>query len=202
MALDPSSAKTDNHPASREAKIELRTHVLEHVDPAHVFDAFCGTGEMHRSVWKDAASYVGCDQRSWARTHPPRYVGANQLVMRSIDLQRFNVFDLDAYGSPWEQVAILLGRRTWAPGERGGLILTDGSSLKLRWGGIPNAMAWVAGLDSTRSPASTCGVTDLMAMALAGFVKKANLNVLRMWQAEGVNARVYYTSIVFEGTKG
>ncbi|HVH77139.1 MAG TPA: hypothetical protein VM755_19655 [Stellaceae bacterium] len=47
--------------------------------------------------------------------------------MRAIDLAPFNLFDFDAWGSPWEHVAILCARRPVQPGERIGLVLTDGS---------------------------------------------------------------------------
>jgi hypothetical protein len=193
-------AKTDNHPASKAAKLELRRHILEHVSPARVFDGFCGTGEMYRGVWHEAEDYVGCDERPWARTHPPRFVADNRRVMRAIDLHAFNVFDLDAYGSPWEQVTILAARRSWAPGEKGGLVITDGSSLNLRWGGVPHAVAKLAGMASAQGVPSTAGIPELQALALVGFVRRAAVKVLQMWQAEGKSAaNVCYTALVFEG---
>lgn len=193
--------KTDNHPQALAAKLELRRNVLAEVQPARVFDAFCGVGEMYRGIWHEAMSYAGCDERQWARTDPPRFVGDNRLVMRAIDLSAWNLFDFDSYCSPWEHMAILAARRPWTPGELGGVVLTDGSSLPLRWGGMPYAMAYMAGLSSPRSPPNTCAVTDLMAMALAGWVKRSNVKVLRMWQAEGERGLVYYTGLVFEGQK-
>ncbi len=197
----PGKVKTDTHPASRAAKLDLRRRVLlELVGEARVLDVFCGRGEMYQGAWRDAASYIGCDERAWERTDPPRFVADNRRVLRCVDLQAFNVFDLDAYGSPWEQMTILAARRTWAPGERGAVVLTDGSSLKLRWGGRPRAMAAMAGLDGTQGVPTTAGVPELIGLALAGWVKRSRVKVLRMWQAEGKPpACVLYTAVVFVG---
>lgn len=197
------STKTDNHPAARAAKVELRRHVLDEIGAsnAHVLDCFCGTGEMYRNVWNAAASYAGIDMRPWDPCHPPRFVANNLRVLRALNLHAFNVFDLDAYGSPWEQVLVLCARRKWAKGERGGLLLTDGSSLNLRWGGIPHAMAEIANLKGAKGVPSTAGVPELQGMALLGFVRRAAVQVKRIWQAEGrSNSNVIYTGLVFEGT--
>jgi hypothetical protein len=127
--------KTHNGVLGRQAKIELRQNVLGAVPGARVFDAYCGpVGEMHEAVWHAATAYEGCD-KDWRPTDKRRrYVGDAQLVMRSIDLGRFNVFDIDSFGSPWECSLILAARRQWAPGEVGALVVTDGSAQKLKFG--------------------------------------------------------------------
>lgn len=125
--------KTNNHRKSRSDKIELRRRVLEVMPEARVLDAFAGSGSMYRNVWCAAASYVACDQR-WYPDERLAYVVDNRILLRNIDLQPFNVFDLDAYGSPWEQVAIVCARRKVAPGELIAMVLTDGSRLNLKMG--------------------------------------------------------------------
>jgi hypothetical protein len=39
--------------AALEKKIELRRHVLEHVNPARVFEGFCGLGDMWQGAWRE-----------------------------------------------------------------------------------------------------------------------------------------------------
>ncbi len=95
-------AKRDNAPANTRAKIALRNTVRSALGgPAscRVFDAFAGEGHMHREVWSACADYVGCDRRFFLHG-PYAYAADNRLVLRTLDLQRFNLFDLDAYGSP------------------------------------------------------------------------------------------------------
>ena len=201
----PSGAheKLDNNPAAREAKLELRRRVLAEVTPARVFDAFCGRGEMYRGVWKEGATdYVGCDERPWHRDDPPRFVADNTRLMRAIDLGRFNVFDFDAYGSPWDQALILAARRKWQPGEKGALVLTDGSAFSLGWTHIPPGMRELAGLATKIGPSTKSHVADLMDMARRGWAKRSHVTILAMWQAAvKTGAEVVYTALVFEGQK-
>jgi hypothetical protein len=105
----------DNHAHSAADKAEIRRLVLEAVGPgSRVFDAFAGTGQMFAKAWKGAGGYVGCDMR-FVRDDRTAFVADNRRVLRAIDLAPFNVFDLDAYGSPWEQVLIIAARRPVAP---------------------------------------------------------------------------------------
>lgn len=107
-------------PAKREssnigAKIKIRENVLLAIgtDRASVFDAFAAAGELHKAVWHRAHSYVGCDLQFF-RDDRMAFVADNRRVLRSIDLAQFNLFDLDAFGSPWEQAYIIAKRRPLA----------------------------------------------------------------------------------------
>lgn len=196
--------KCDNAKGAHAAKIEIRRNVLEAVKPARVFDAFCGLGEMWRGAWRDSSDYLGCDEREWTPDEEHRrLVCENTLALRALDLSRFNVFDFDAYGSPWDQMAILAARRAWLPGERGAVVLTDGTSMKLRFGGLPHSMASIAGMPAHK------GATDqdsdaVQRMALARWLNRCNVKPLRQWQAQGHGSskggqRMSYTAVVFAG---
>ncbi|MEN6533978.1 MAG: hypothetical protein ABFD89_09975 [Bryobacteraceae bacterium] len=194
-----SGTKTDNNPEAFAAKVGIRENVLQLVKPSRVFDAFCGTGKMYREVWAKADAYVGCDSREWLFSDPPRFMADNHDVMRSIDLQQFNIFDFDSYGSPWDQVLILAARRRWRKGEIGGLILTDGSSLKTRMGGLPFSLATLAGLDSASKSPSTHGNIAISKLALAGFLRRSNLEITHAWEADGAtSSKMVYSGIVFQ----
>jgi hypothetical protein len=138
----------DSDPGAIRAKVQIRTAVLDGIgaDEARVFDAFAGEGTMYREVWKNAASYVGCDLEKFVRDERVAYVADNRRVMRCIDIGAFNVFDFDAYGSPWEQVYLMIKRRQVAPGERIGVVLTEGQGMKMDMGGMSAALSLVAGV--------------------------------------------------------
>ena len=194
------SRPKDNHPAAKQAKIDLRLQMLAAVQPANVLDCFCGTGEMYRGAWHRAARYAGCDERPWDRSHPPRFVADNRRLMRAIDLQCYNVFDFDSYGSPWDQFEILAARRRWAPGEQGAVVFTDGSSLKLRWGSMPASLARFLGVPSSGGVPSTAGESDFRMIALTNWALSSGVKISRMWQARGVGqARVVYGAVIFAG---
>ena len=189
--------KVNNHPASFANKAELRRRLLEQVGGG-VFDAFAGAGRMFREVWKHAPDYVGCDL-AWYPDTRLAYVADNRRVLRAIDLARFAIFDLDAYGSPWEQALIIAARRRVAPGERIGFALTDGSKINLRLGGMPVALRTICGFRSVVAGAGRLQdeITDL---AIAGLARLMRCQIAHRWEARGSSgARVIYTGLVLVG---
>lgn len=196
--------KTDNGRGAKRAKVELRMKVLAAVKPARVFDAFCGLGEMYRAAWSEAAEYTGCDSRPWDLSQPARYVADNILVLRSLGLERFNVFDFDAYGAPWDQMLVLMARRKWDPGERGAVVLTDGSSMKMRYGSMSSAMSKILGIERDALPRSDANSDALQSMLLTKWCVSSGVSALHCWRAEGKGSgrggqRMSYTALVFEG---
>ena len=130
------------------AKVSMRRNVLDAIgrDRARVFDAYAGPGAMYDGAWYEAAQYTGCDEE-WFRDARRVFVADNQVVLRALDLDAFNIFDLDAFGSPWECATIIAARRKVQPGEaRQALCLTDGSGLRLKLSGVPHALARLAGV--------------------------------------------------------
>jgi hypothetical protein len=191
--------QTHNGALALPAKVIIRDNVLAAVPTVRVFDAYCGpVGEMHARVWRKAADYVGVDT-AWRREDVRRrYVADAALVMRAVDLSHWNVFDIDAFGSPWDLAIILAARRRWAPGELGALVLTDGSDGKMRFGGF-NAMAELVG------PAYSKHVRgDLQKSALRAWLERAGVVPEHMWNAQGYSGQVgsilmNYTAVVFRG---
>jgi hypothetical protein len=191
--------KVDNHPRSEGDKARLRELVLAAVN-APVFDAFAGDGTMYRRVWHAAPGYVGCDLRWFAEDPRPAYVADNRRVLRCIDLNSFGIFDLDAYGSPWECALIIAGRRTVRPGERIGFALTEGTYTKLKMGAAPKALAELCGMKP-----HTVGLgqafDDLIATALRGLARRMGCSIERLWRARGKSAaHVVYLGVVLEGS--
>lgn len=196
-------AKTHNSHAALGVKIEMRRNVLDSVgrERAHVFDAYAGPGEMYRGAWREAASYTGCDAE-WFKDERRMFVADNQTVMRSIDLGAFNVFDLDAFGSPWETATILAARRRVAPGETVGLCITDGSGLRLKLSGVPHALARLAGVGGTMKLANR-GHDAMFDRALNVVCERMGARVTKRWRASSnQRAAMRYEAVVMEGVTG
>lgn len=193
------SAKIKNHRRSKPAKIEIRRRVLDAIGTqAVVLDAFAGTGEMHAAVWSQAAGYVGCDME-WARDDRLAYVCDNRRVLRCLDLGRFTIFDLDAFGSPWEQAAIVTARRVVRAGERIGLVLTEGSNLGLKMGSPPTALRYLAGVKGKPSGLGRWH-DQLIDRAIAGIARRMRCTIEHRWQAQGkTGAAVRYIGLVMVG---
>lgn len=190
--------KQQTHAGAASSKIEIRRKVLACISNPGVFDAFAGRGDMYRHVWRDANLYVGCDL-DWYRDERTMFVADNRRVMRAIDLRAFNVFDIDSYGAPWEQALILAARRKVGRGERIGVILTEGSAIKLRFGKIPTSLAVMAGVKG--APAHAINRYDeLIDRALIRLASAMDAVIVHRWQAsQKFGSLCRYIGVVLEG---
>lgn len=192
--------KTKNSDFAKSAKAQIRKNVIQEIGTSTVvLDLFAGEGEMYRAAYKgEVSDYVGCDLE-WPRDDRLIYVCDNRRLLRAIDLGRFNVFDLDHYGSPWEHVMILAKRRPVASGERIGVVITEGSNFKVRMGGLPAALQRLAGLKSGMAGAG-CKHDEIIEMALAGMCEYWGVRILRRWHARSkTGSHMRYIGMVVEG---
>jgi hypothetical protein len=184
-----------------EAKIAIRRRVMDAigVKRAHVFDAFAGAGAMYSAVWKEAAAYAGCEIRQWERDGRLMFCADNRRVMRAIDLSEFNVFDLDAFGFPWEQALIVAERRPVRTGERVAFIFTEGGGIAYKANTVPHAVTLLAGI---KHGAVGLGRRrdDIFERALKGLARRMHCWVEERWQAKGKNAvALIYCGVIFRG---
>ena len=195
-------APRDNAKFGRDTKVQIRENVLAVLgaERAHVFDAYAGEGQMWSAIWKHAASYVGVTE-TWHNDERRCFVGDNKRVLRAIDLAPFNVFDLDAYGSPWDALGIVAARRPrMKAGDRLGILITEGTWLKTRARDPVRGMREV--LPKKLVTPIPYSVHDAMiARALERFVWQMGGRVIKAWRAVGTTgARVRYIGVVVEGT--
>ena len=103
------------------------------------------------------------------------------------------------YRNPWEQCLILAARRKVAPGEKIGIVLTDGSALKNETWQHANRAQKIAGLRD--NVASAARLQDsLIDRAIVNLAKSLNCKILKRWQATGkTGAAVVYTGLVLQG---
>lgn len=193
--------KVRNHPKGKAAKEAIRRNVLDAIGrQAHVLDAFAGSGQMHAAVWYEAAGYIGCD-KAWCRDKRLAFVADNRRVLRAIDLTPFTIFDLDAFGSPWEQAIIIADRRPVKPGERVGMILTEGSGLTMKQGGLPLAICELTGM-RRRMAGLSRWQDDVINRAIDGLAKRMRCTIERRWQAERkAGAAMRYIGLVLCGAE-
>jgi len=195
-----------NAPRSLDAKLEIRKNVLEFVEPARVFDGFCGpVGEMWSRAWRAADDYVGCDQEWILSDQRKRFVGDVRDVLRAVDLQRWNVFDFDAFGSPWDAMVILAERRRWSPGEIGAVVITDGASMKSKFGQLPKSVANLIGRAEIASGQDNAFSAHDDAMR--AWMRRCCLVPAHSWRARGKPNRrgvqmMNYQAVVFRARCG
>ena len=193
-------AHIDTSGTAKASKVLIRRNVMGAMDgPAHVFDAFAGTGEFYREVWKDAASYVGCDKR-YFEDERLAYVADNRRVLRAIDLSAFNLFDLDAYGMPWEQAVIIAARRRVRDGERLGFVITEGGGLTYKNNIVSRAVADLTGLSHANAVGLFRRRAEIHNAIIGTLIKRMGCKVVRRWQGIGrTGTNVAYIGLVLEG---
>lgn len=200
--------KTDNRADSARSKLELRRLAVAELRklgaPVRVLETCCGVEGKMSAGWDGADLLEGIDEkyRPWDRRR--RYIGDAMIVLRAIDLQRFNVFDVDPYGHPWPFLR-RLQRRRWKRGELGAVTVTDGGSLAMRWGAqnIPaDLLYYVPGLTlisragKTPETARSAVLADTHRRAVRAYLSRCGLTMLRRWEVEGGNGMLY-SSVVF-----
>lgn len=191
--------KVDNHDASLADKVDIRNRVLKAVG-GRVFDAYAGAGVMWGAVWSKApGGCEGCDLRYFPDERLA-FVCDSVRLMRNLDLQPFSIFDFDSWGSPWDNVVVLSARRRVVKGERLGVVITEGSGLKLKFGALPNSLAALAGVTAKLSGAGR-GAKELASRAIASMARRMNCRIESTWRAErsGGSAMLYF-GVVLIGT--
>ena len=188
---------------AKKAKVEIRRRVAEAIGaPVHVFEAFAGAGSLYRQTWRTlAASYVGCDRR-YFRDGRKVFVADNRRVLRAIDLRPFNLFDLDAYGSPWDQAVIIAARRKLAVGERVGIVITEGNGLNYKNGVVPIAVTDLTGLVHRKTPGAALSQSraQIHRMMWEELARRMDAVVERQWRAEVQSgASAWYVGVVLSG---
>lgn len=134
---------------SLATKVELRRSLLTEVSgPLRILDCFAGQGAMWQHLYRTlpGAEYLGLEKRSVPTTERCVMKIDNIIFLGTDDLSRWNVFDLDAFGSPWEQWALLSQRRRIAKGERIAVFFTDGTEFTTRMGNPPTALRELVGI--------------------------------------------------------
>ncbi len=154
-----------------------------------VLDCYAGQG----LIWRGVAHVTGrrirrlpIEMTASAEFHLP---GDNRAYLGTIDLARFNVVDLDAYGVPYEQLRLLFKR-----GYRGTVFATF---IQIGWSSLPHAML----LD--------LGFTDEMIMCSPVLCSKSSWEHFLEWLAlRGVphvwhrtHERKHYMAFTLNGTE-
>lgn len=132
--------KTDNHYTAD--KIALRVDMTAHLSEVIVADVFGGHGVVWSGVERlsgKPVSRTAFDNR--LDLGMPHLHGDNTKTLRGVDLSRFNVVDLDAYGIPADLIQHVVGS-----GFKGTVFVT---AIQTMQGQMPKAITSGIGLPPT-----------------------------------------------------
>lgn len=91
-------------------KVALRVAHLPARDPLRVMDCYAGSGVVWAAVKKQTGRRIAVLPIDVSDIDGFHLVGDNKQYLETMDLSRFDVIDLDAYGVPCEQLGIVLDR--------------------------------------------------------------------------------------------
>jgi hypothetical protein len=124
-------------------KLRLRKQAVELIDKKSisVLDAYAGEGVVWNRMRKEMPDInfttLGIEKRKYL--NPAVIMGDNRKVMKGLDLTQFDLIDLDAFGCPWEQLALCAKTAIKVPVVATHIIVTLGPVPKqlLQTAGIP-----------------------------------------------------------------
>lgn len=107
------ATKTNNDPKAVELKIQLRVDSIKELqkEEASVLECFGGEGYLWREVQKRVNTKINVfsiDEKKYSRF---QFQGNSLKVLPSLNLQRFDIIDLDSYGIPYAHMAQVLNKR-------------------------------------------------------------------------------------------
>ncbi len=190
------AGKKNNNESALPWKIELRKKLITAMGPdnCNVFDAFAGSGEMFKGVWHQAKSYAGCDLQFY-RDEREMFCCDNKRVLRAVNLNRFNLFDLDAYGMPWEQAMIVAANRPVMAGEKIGFCFTDGGVQAARLNTGSNAFTQLTGYSFQAGMSNDYERMHKIAVHRLG--ERMGCTVERHWLLAGKGKRMFYSTVIY-----
>lgn len=146
--------------------------------------------------------YLGLDIRQFNDARRT-IVTDSRRYLRHVDakLEQFDLFDLDAFGSPMEHLALICHRVKYPQGKRIGFMLTDGTGFNAKMNGTPHGLlAYVGVSGHKRSRVQTDYRDDIAAMVVnkaLGVAKMKKIDAKRAEVGEG-GAGMRYSAILVE----
>ncbi len=132
--MNKTSTKTDN--SYLVYKVQLRLSSLPAKKNIKVLDCFAGQSLIWNSVQKQSnknISIIGIDKKPFGTT----LRGNNLKYLQSMDLNRFDVIDLDSYGIPYKQLKLIFDT-----GYTGTIFITF---IQTMYGALPAKMLYEIG---------------------------------------------------------
>lgn len=185
--------KTNN--AKTTAKEEIRVSVMRQIKNASVLEVFCGSGEMYQKVWHEAQRYTGIDKvKQFDARHT--ICGDAQKAVRKIDLNKYNIYDIDAYGSPYEILDFITSQIITS--RRIGFVITDGIDMDLKLGRVCKGVRAMTGIKNHILKRANTMHDDLIMLVIKEVEERLNgkASCLQLAKGKTGSAMRYYSFII------
>lgn len=197
-----------HHSSALSAKVELRRWLVEQLGgKPRVLDCFCAKGTLWERAYESTPRYLGLDLRQFDDVRRT-IVCDSRRFLRHVDvrLEDFDLFDLDAFGSPLEHLAIICNRIRVERGRRVGFCLTDGTGMPVAMNSTSRGLLAYVGIAVHRRARVQLDYRhEIFGMALRKALETAGLRQIaarRAERASGVHSKgreIVYLALVAEG---
>lgn len=92
-------------------KVFIRISALPDKKDITILDCFAGTGKLWNEVKRQTDKNISIIQIDEKETQNIDLVGDNVKYLKSLDLSKFDIIDLDAYGTPFAQLEIIFNKK-------------------------------------------------------------------------------------------
>lgn len=103
--------KTNNDAGILQAKIDLRIESIKKLEEVKVLELFGGEGVLWDAVKKQTGKKIDILSMDINKYKRLQLQGDNTKFIDSLNLNEFDVIDIDAWGSPYKQLDMILTRR-------------------------------------------------------------------------------------------
>ncbi len=181
--------KTDN--SMEFEKAEMRKKNLP--DKPRVLDLFCGKGEMYKRAYTGVCEYLGLDIEKVHNNEICKICNNAEYVLCN-DITKYNVFDLDAYGAPWELFYLITKKIN--PGDYT-FFITDGLVMHQKVDGT--VTSFVSGTEKIPKGMNLPGINrfyvDIFGTMLLDVEKRYNAKVKKAIYFHNKKRTVYYWTV-------
>lgn len=174
----PKRSAAKHHNSALAPKVAMRRWLVEQlggIDSVRVLDCFAAAGMLWDKAYRRTESYLGLDVRQFDDARRMIVCDSRRFLRHAdVDVREWNLFDLDAFGSPLEHLAILCERfhRIGGPAGPIGVCLTDGTGFNSKMNGTPHGLLRYVGMaqhrgtrvqSDMRGPIFTAAITKALA---------------------------------------
>ena len=185
--------KEDNSMAHQKALLRINNLPKR----ARVLDLFCGNGEMYNRAYKGRVEfYHGIDKE---KIHNPKIctLTNNIVFITQNDIDDFNTFDLDDYGTPWKQLYLILKK---LKRDEVTIFVTDGLVMHQKVGGT--VTKFVSATEQVPRKMNIPGLNrwyvDIFATMLLDLEKRYSWKTAKAQYFHNERRTVYYWALKME----
>ena len=202
-----SKSAPKRHNSALSVKVELRQWLGDMLGGSpRILDCFAAKGMLWDRAYgrPGPERYVGCDLEQVDDERAIIVCDSRRYIRHAdVDLARFDLFDLDAYGSPLEHLALICHRLRVVRGRRVGFVITDGTGMCAGLNALPHGLLNYVGVARhQRSRVQFDHRDHIIGMAVAKAMTTARLRVIesRIAKNDKTGPAMRYGALLAEGT--